>query len=79
MNMFETMVRMRIDDLVGLAGRVRQERDLRAGTEAADTTVLAATTGGASEAPRTAPPVASAFNDGAETDCPECPSSVQAA
>ena len=77
MNMFETMVRMRIDDLVGLADRVRRERDLKAGFDAGEATVMAAAAGATPEATR--PARATALSGNSESDCPECPSSVQAA
>jgi hypothetical protein len=73
MNTIDTLVQMRIDELRGLAGSVQRERELRAGPDTFEATAQATTIDTAIE---TAGPAVAAA---AESDCGECPSSVQAA
>jgi hypothetical protein len=72
MNTINSLVRMRIDELLGLAGSVHRERELRAGPDVAEATALAAITDAAVESAHLAA-------EAAASDCGECPSSVQAA
>jgi len=79
MNTFDDMVRTRIDELIGLAGRIRQERDLRTKADTTEGVVLAATVAGAIETAGPSEVVAADRIDPGQTDRPECPSSMHAA